>query len=72
MAIRPAPIEPTPSGVKVRLKTLYVYPDGHANLTFADGTNWPMADEYETVQWISGKLLRPMQKEAQRKAGLTR
>lgn len=61
-------IEDTPKGVKVELKTLYVYPDGHANLTFADGTNWPIADEYEMVQLLAGNLLRPMQKRARRKA----
>jgi hypothetical protein len=68
MAVNAPPIEPTRSGVKVELKTLYVYPDGHANLTFADGTNWPLADEYEVVQWLTGKLLRPMQMQARRKA----
>jgi hypothetical protein len=28
------PIVPTESGVKVSLGDLYMYPDGHANLTF--------------------------------------
>lgn len=68
MAIAPITIEDTPNGVKVALKALYVYPDGHANLTFADGTNWPLADEYEVVHWLTGNLLRPMQKQARRKA----
>jgi prepilin-type processing-associated H-X9-DG protein len=68
MAMKPAPIEDTPNGVKVSLKGLYVYPDGHANITFADGTNWPLADEYEVIQYVSGALLRPMQKRARRKA----
>jgi hypothetical protein len=68
MAIAPAPIEDTPSGVKVALKALYVYPDGHSNLTFADGTNWPLADEYELVGYLANELLRPMQKRARRKA----
>lgn len=57
-------IQPTPKGVKLDLKTLYVYDDGHANLTFADGTNWPMADPYEIVEILSGELLRPMYKAA--------
>jgi hypothetical protein len=61
-------IDETPKGVKIELKTLYVYPDGHANLTFADGTNWPIADEYEMVELLAGSLLRPMQKRARRKA----
>ncbi len=57
-------IQTTPSGVKVDLKRLYVYPDGHANLIFADGTNWPLADPYEVVQLLASDLLRPMQKAA--------
>jgi hypothetical protein len=57
-------IQPTPSGVKLDLKRLYVYPDGHANLIFADGTNWPLADPYEVVQLLASDLLRPMQKAA--------
>jgi hypothetical protein len=69
MAVSPAPIEDTPSGVKVALKALYVYPDGHANLTFADGTNWPLNDEYELIGYLANALLRPMQKRARQKAG---
>ncbi len=45
-----------------------MYPDGHANLTLADGTNWPMANPYEVMQIIIGWLLRPMQKRANIKA----
>jgi prepilin-type processing-associated H-X9-DG protein len=59
-------IEPTEKGVKVELKTLYMYPDGHANLLFADGTDWPIADEYQLVQVLAGGLLRPMVKQARR------
>jgi hypothetical protein len=55
-------IEKTPRGVKIRLDTLYVYPDGHANLTFSDGTNWPMANPYEIVDIIVEELLTPMQR----------
>jgi hypothetical protein len=57
-------IQQTPSGVKVDLKRLYVYPDGHANLIFADGTNWPLADPYEVVELFASDLLSPMQKAA--------
>jgi hypothetical protein len=64
-------IQPTPSGVKIELKSLYVYADGHANLVFGDNTNWPLADEYEAVELISGKLLRPMQKAARKVAKKT-
>jgi hypothetical protein len=61
-------IERTPSGVKIDLKRLYVYPDGHANLVFADGTNWPIADPYEVIQLLAGELLRPMEKRARQAA----
>lgn len=65
-------IQPTPKGVKIDLKTLYVYEDGHANLTFAkqggDEVNWPMADPYEVAAIITGELLRPMQKHARAEA----
>src|SRR5678810_592455 len=57
----------TPKGVKIDLKTLYVYPDGHANLTFSDGTNWPVDDEYQLIQLLAGALLRPMKLQARRK-----
>ena len=66
-----APIEDTPKGVKVDL-TLYVYPDGHANIVFSDDTNWPLADEYEVVHWLTGRLLRPMLQRAKRKARAAR
>ena len=62
-------IQQTPSGVKVDLKRLYVYPDGHVNLIFGDGTNWPLADAYEVVQLLASDLLRPMQKAANAVAG---
>ena len=61
-------IEETPNGVRVELDKLYVYPDGHANLVFVDGTNWPMKDEYEAIRILAGQLLRPMQKRARSKA----
>lgn len=61
-------IRNTPSGVVVDLKRLFVYPDGHVHLTFADGTNWPMNDPYQVVSVITGELLRPMQKKADARA----
>jgi hypothetical protein len=57
-------IRSTPKGVVIDLKRLFVYPDGHAHLTFKDDTNWPLNDPYEVMQAISGELLRPMQKRA--------
>lgn len=60
-------ISPTPTGAKVDLRALYIYPDGHANLVFADGTNQPLADQYDVVRYLTGHLLRPMEKMAKRK-----
>lgn len=62
-------IADTRTGVKIELGTLYVYPDGHANLTFpktADDheINWPIADEYEAMSMLSSDLMRKMQKRA--------
>jgi hypothetical protein len=57
-------IRDTPKGVVIDLKRLFVYPDGHAHLTFADDTNWPMNDPHEAMAIIAGELFRPMQKKA--------
>lgn len=62
MAVTMPQIHRTPKGARIDLKCLYVYPDGHANLVFADGTNWPLADELETVEWLITRLLQPMLK----------
>lgn len=56
-------IRETPKGVVIDLKRLFVYPDGHAHLTFKDDTNWPMNDPYEVMELLSG-LMRTMQKAA--------
>jgi hypothetical protein len=61
-------IRSTPKGVVVDLKRLFVYPDGHAHLTFKDDTNWPMNDPYEVIDIIAGELLRPMHKRARSEA----
>ena len=61
-------IRSTPKGVVIDLKRLFVYPDGHAHLTFKDDTNWPMNDPYEALEIIAGELLRPMQKRARAEA----
>ena len=65
-------IAETDTGVKIELGTLYVYPDGHANLTFPKQNgqrqmNWPIADEYEAMQMLAGDLMRRMQKAANAK-----
>jgi hypothetical protein len=57
-------IRSTPKGVAIDLKRLFVYPDGHAHLTFKDDTNWPMNDPYQVVDILAGELLRPMHKRA--------
>lgn len=59
----------TDTGVKIELGTLYVYPDGHANLTFPKTDddpqiNWPIADQYEAMSMFAGDLMRTMQKRA--------
>jgi hypothetical protein len=56
-------IRETPKGVVIDLKRLFVYPDGHAHLTFKDDTNWPMNDPYQAMESLS-KLMRQMQKRA--------
>lgn len=61
-------IRETPKGVAIDLKRLFVYPDGHAHLTFKDDTNWPMNDPYEVIDIIAGELLRPVHKKARAKA----
>ena len=68
MPKKPTPLRDTDRGVAADLETLYVYPDGHMNLVFADGTNWPLADEFEAIELLSGKLLRPMLLRARRNA----
>ncbi len=57
-------IRETPQGTRIDLRSLYLYPDGHANLVFADGTNWPMADPYEVVEILVEELLIPMHRAA--------
>lgn len=59
-------VKPTPQGVKVELDSLYMYPDGHANLVFRDGRNWPLGDQYEVVVGLA-QLLQQMQKAVKRK-----
>lgn len=58
----------TPKGVKINLGSLYVYEDGHANLTFRDDKNidWPMNDGLEIVSILVNDLIRPMHKRAKR------
>ena len=49
-------ITETPKGVRVRLGDLYMYPDGHANLTFravpevgAEQLNMPLTDPTDVI-----------------------
>jgi hypothetical protein len=58
-----ADIKLTPKGVTVSLGKLYIYPDGHGNLTFADGKNWPFNDQYQVIEGLT-LLLRKMEKSA--------
>jgi hypothetical protein len=59
------PFRITDNGAVTDLKNLYVYPDGHANLTFDDGKNWPCADGMEVVEAIT-YIFREMQREAKK------
>jgi hypothetical protein len=61
-------IHHTDRGVRVNLGKLYLYPDGHANLTFpptsdAAEINVPLADELELVEQLLS-LVRLMKREA--------
>jgi hypothetical protein len=51
------PIVNTPKGVRVSLGKLYLYPDGHANLTFDPvpdagfaGLNLPLTNSVDAIQ----------------------
>jgi hypothetical protein len=59
-----AAITRTESGVRIDLKTIYAYPDGHFNIIFADGTNQPLNDSLEAVAWFADNVLRSAQRRA--------
>jgi len=61
------PIVETPKGVKVSLGKLYLYPDGHANLTFDpvpeknfSGLNLPLTNAVDVLHELAG-LVKEMQ-----------
>jgi len=54
------PFKPTGTGIRIDLDKLYVYEDHH-NLTFRDGTNWPLADDLQASQAFAG-LIREAKK----------
>lgn len=63
------PIVKTPKGVKVTLGKLYMYPDGHANLTFDPepstgfaGLNLPLTNAVD-VNYELALLVKRMQDE---------
>jgi hypothetical protein len=67
------PIVPTPKGVRVSLEKLYLYPDGHANLTFApvpevgfSGLNLPLTTAVDVLQELTN-LVKRMQDEVVKK-----
>jgi hypothetical protein len=68
-SFKDVPIVETPKGVRVSLGKLYVYPDGHANLTFAPvpekdfaGLNLPLTNAVDVLHELVG-LVREMQSE---------
>ena len=67
--IQDVPIIKTPKGVRVSLDKLYLYPDGHANLTFAaekdagfSGLNLPLTNAVDVLVELS-TLVKRMQDE---------
>ena len=55
-SVEDVPIVRTPKGVRVSLDKLYLYPDGHANLTFApvsdqefSGLNLPLTNAVDVL-----------------------
>lgn len=61
------PIVKTPKGVRVSLGKLYLYPDGHANLTFDpvpdegfDGLNLPLTNTVDVLDELT-TLVKRMQ-----------
>jgi hypothetical protein len=63
-------IHHTPKGVRVDLGKIYVYPDGHANLTFPSTSetaelNLPLIDDLDLISELT-KLLRRMNREARK------
>jgi hypothetical protein len=59
-------IQPTESGVKIPLKALYVYPDGHMNLV-GPSANVVIEDEIAFMQTM-GDLLRRAKRQARKSA----
>lgn len=42
--------------------------NGMTHIVFADGTEWPMANDLEAIAWIAEHLLKPMKQRARRVA----
>jgi hypothetical protein len=68
-SIQDVPIVKTPKGVRVSLDKLYLYPDGHANFTFAPekgarfaGLNLPLTNGVDVLVELSA-LVKRMQDE---------
>ena len=66
-SVKDVPIVDTPKGVRVSLGNLYLYPDGHANLTFDpvpeqnfSGLNLPLTNAVDVLQELVG-LVKQMQ-----------
>lgn len=70
------PIVPTPKGVRVSLEKIYLYPDGHANLTFApvpetgfDGLNLPLTNAVDVIQELVNLVKRMQDEVVKKRAG---
>jgi hypothetical protein len=53
-----AAVTPTEKGVRVDLRAIYAYPDGHFNFVFGDGTNQPLEDALEATTWFGENVVR--------------
>jgi hypothetical protein len=68
-SVKDVPILKTPKGVRVSFDRLYLYPDGHANLTFAPetdvgfaGLNLPLTNAVDVLSELT-TLVKRMQDE---------
>lgn len=59
-SVKDVPIIKTPKGVRVSLDKLYLYPDGHANLTFSpvpdagfSGLNMPLTNAVDVISELT-------------------
>jgi hypothetical protein len=64
-SVKDVPVVKTPKGVRVSLGKLYMYPDGHANLTFGpaasegfSGLNLPLTNAVDVLSELTALVKR--------------